>query len=163
MPIATTLPRVKGNLWGWGVGQLLLIVFFLALFVVAPVKAAAIFAGAVLLASLVVQRTAASVAQTPVSLSDSFKAIVYALFFSAVALFTQFSFMKGASKELFANPAAIAVVGWPLIAMQYGAYLLGFKIALGLTFLQSAVVAIASTVITSGAIWLISALAISQV
>lgn len=143
--------------------QLLFVVFFLALFVVAPLKAAAIFTAAVLLAALVVQATAASVTRTSVSLTDSFKAIVYSVFFTAMAVFTLFSFMKGAPKELFTSPAVLAAAGWPVLAMQYGAYLLGFKIALGLTVVQAAIVALVSTVITSGALWFIATLASRQV
>lgn len=144
-------------------GQLLFVLFFLALFVLVPLKAAGIFTGAVLLATLVVQATAAGVTSTSVSLTDAFKAIVYAFFFAAVAVFTLFSFMKGAPKELFTNPAVLAAAGWPVLAMQYGAYLLGFKMALGLTFVQAALVAIASTVITSGALWFIVTMASRQV
>lgn len=144
-------------------GQLLFVGFFLVLFVVAPVKAAAIFTGAFLLAALIVQATASTISRSSVSLTDSLKAIVYAFFFAAVAVFTIFSFMVGAPKELLTSPAAVAAAAWPLIALQYGSYALGFKIALGLTFVQAAIVAVASTVITSGAIWFISTLASSQV
>lgn len=140
-------------------GQLLFVGFFLVLFVVAPVKAAAIFAGAFLLAALVVQATASSVSRTSVSLTDSFKALVYAVFFTLVGVFTIFSFMVGAPKQLFMNPAAVSAVAGPLLALQYGSYALGFKIALGLTFIQAAIVAVASTVITSGAMWFIVKLA----
>lgn len=143
-------------------GSLLLVGFFLVLFVVAPARAAAIFTGAFVLAALVVQATATSISRTSVSLGDSFKAIVYAIFFAAVALFTIYSFMVGAPRELFANPAAVKAAAWPLFALQYGSYALGFKIALGLTLLQAAIVAVASTIITSGAIWFIARMAGGQ-
>jgi hypothetical protein len=141
------------------VAQLLFVGFFLVLFVVAPVKAAGVFLGAFLLAALVVQATAASVCRASVTLADSIKAIVYAFFFAAVAIFTLFSFMVGAPRELLTNPAVVAAAGWPLVALQYGAFVLGFKLALGLSFLQACVVSIASTAITSGALWFISRMA----
>lgn len=140
-------------------GQLLFVLFFLALFVVAPTKVAAIICGALLLAALVVQAAAAGVTRSSVSLGDSVKAIVYAVFFSAVAAFTIFSFVLGAPRELFTNPASVTALGWPLIALQYGAFVLGFKMALGLTFVQAAVVSLASTAIATGALWFIGRLA----
>lgn len=143
-------------------GQLLFALFFLALFVVAPIKAAAVFTGAIFLATLVVQATTASISRVSVSLTDAFKAIVYASFFTAVAVFTVFSFMVGAPRELFASPAAFAAASLPLIALQYGAYVLGFKVALGLTLVHAAIVALASTAITSGAFWFISKMAAIQ-
>jgi hypothetical protein len=137
-------------------GPLLVVVFFLALFIVAPLKAAAIFSGALLLSTLVVQATTASISRVNVSLTDSFKAIVYSFLFTAVAVFTIFSFMIGAPREVFMNPTAAFATGIPITLLQYGAYVLGFKIALGLTFIHSCIVAAASTLITSGAIWFIS-------
>ena len=141
-------------------GQLLVVVFFLALFIVAPIKAAAIFSGALLLSTLIVQATTASISRVNVSLTDSFKAIVYSFFFTAVAGFTIFSFMLGAPREVFMNPAASFAASLPLVLLQYGSYVLGFKVALGLTCIHSLVVAAASTLITTGAIWFISKMAI---
>lgn len=152
----------RNNHQDQGMGQLLFAIFFLALFVVAPIKVAAIFTGALFLATFVVQATTASISSVNVSLTESFKAIVYATFFSAVAVFTVFSFMVGAPRELFANSAAFAAASMPLIALQYGSFVLGFKMALGLTWLHAAIVAVASTAITSGAIWFITRMATFQ-
>ncbi len=140
-------------------GQLLFVVFFLALFIAAPLKAAAIFSGALLLSTLVVQATTASISRVNVSLTDSFKAIVYSFFFTAVAVFTIYSFMIGAPREVFMNPASLFAASLPLVLLQYGAYVLGFKVALGLTVVHSCIVAAASTFITSGAIWFIAKMA----
>lgn len=134
-------------------GQLLFVLFFLALFVAVPIKAAAIFTGALFLATLVVQATSSSISRVNVSLTDSFKAIVYACFFTVVAVFTIFSFMIGAPRELLASPTVLAAATLPLLFLQYGSFVLGFKLALGLTWLHAALVAVASTAITSGAIW----------
>jgi hypothetical protein len=140
-------------------GQLLIVLFFMALFFFAPLKAAAIFTGSVMLASLVVQATTSTISHVNVSLTDAFKALVYSFFFTAIAIFTIFSFMIGAPREVFMNPASIMAAGLPLAILQYGAYILGFKIALGLTLLHSVIVAAASTVITSGSIWFIAKMA----
>jgi hypothetical protein len=137
-------------------GQLLVVVFFLALFIAAPLKIAAIFSGALLLSTLVVQATTASISRVNVSLTDSFKAIVYSFFFTAVAIFTIYSFMIGAPREVFMNPAAAFAASIPLMLLQYGAYVLGFKVTLGLTLIHSCIVAAVSTLITSGAIWFLS-------
>jgi hypothetical protein len=143
-------------------GQLLFTLFFLALFVVAPFKAAVIFTGALFLATLVVQATTASISRVNVSITDSFKAIVYACFFTAVAVFTMMSFMIGAPRELFASAVVLTAASLPLVVLQYGSFVLGFKIALGLTWFHAAVVAVASTAITSGAVWFISKMATMQ-
>ncbi len=143
-------------------GQLLFALFFLALFVAAPFKVAATFTGALLLATLVVQATTASISRVNASITDSFKAIVYACFFTAVAVFTIFSFMAGAPRELFANTTVFAAASLPLVVLQYGSFVLGFKMALGLTWLHAAIVAVASTAVTSGAIWFITKMATMQ-
>lgn len=142
--------------------QLLFALFFLALFVFAPFKAAATFSGAIFLATLVVQTTTASISRVNVSLSDSFKAIVYACFFTAVAVFIIYSFMVGAPRSLFANTTVMAAASLPLLVLQYGSFVLGFKIALGLNWLHAAIVAVASTAVTSGAIWFITKMATTQ-
>lgn len=140
-------------------GQLLVIVFFLALFVAIPFKSAALFSGSLLLSTLVVQATTSTISRVNVSLTDSFKAIVYSFFFTVIAVFTIFSFMVGGPREIFVNPASFLAASVPLVLLQYGAYVLGFKVALGLTLLHSIIVAAASTFITSGAIWFITKMA----
>jgi hypothetical protein len=135
-------------------GQLLVVLFFLALFVVAPLKAAILFSCSILLATLVVQATTATISRVNVSLSESFKAIVLASLFSAIAIFTMISFMSGAPRGLIGNPTGFALLG-----LQYGAYVLGFRIALGLTFIHAAIVAVVSTLITSTSIWFIAKMA----
>ena len=131
-------------------GQFLTILVILAILVVAPLKAAAAILGTVLLSTLVVQTTTSTFSKVNVTLIESFKAIVLSLFFSAVAVFTTISFMRGAPREFLNNLSGMA-----LVAMQYSAYVLGFRIALGLTFFHAAVVAIASTIITSACLWFI--------
>jgi hypothetical protein len=135
--------------------QLLVVLFFLALFVVAPLKGAVLFSGAVLLATLAVQATTVAVSRVNVSLSEAFKAIVLALFFSAVAVFTSISFMHGAPRELINGANVLGLNG-----MLYGAYVLGFRIALDLTFLHAALVAVVSTLVTSTSIWFILRMAV---
>jgi hypothetical protein len=135
-------------------GQVLMLCFFLAVLVLAPLKASAIFLGALLLATLVVQATTTTISNVNVSMGSAFKAIVLSLFFSAVAMFTIISFMHGAPRFLVNN-----LSGMTLMALQYGAYILGFRMALGLTTLHAALVAIASTLITSVSILFIAKMA----
>ncbi|RZL02905.1 MAG: hypothetical protein EOP36_07110 [Rubrivivax sp.] len=131
--------------------QLLMACFFLAVLLLAPLKASAIFLGALLLATLVVQATTATMSQVRVTMGSAFKAIVLSLFFSAIATFTAISFVYGAPRFLINNLSGMALVG-----LQYGAYILGFRMALGLTTLHAAMVAVASTLITSASIWFIA-------
>jgi hypothetical protein len=139
-------------------GSILSALFFVGLFVLAPFKFAAIFTCALLFSSLVIKATAASISHVEVPLTDAFKALVYSFFFSFLAILTIFSFLKGAPREVFMSPTSIVAIGWPLVFLQYGAYVLGFKIALGVTLLHSILVAAVSTAITSGSIWLIGAM-----
>lgn len=134
----------------WVMGQLLVVLFFLAMLVVAPIKASLTFMGALLLATLVVQSVTSSISHVQVTLGASFKAIVLSLFFAAVAVFTIISFTVGAPRFMFNELSGLLLTG-----LQYGAYILGFRIALGLTFSHAAMVAIASTLITSMSIWFI--------
>ncbi|QPF71949.1 hypothetical protein G8A07_02730 [Roseateles sp. DAIF2] len=129
---------------------LLTALFFLAVFVIAPLKGALIFCGAILLATLFVQATTSAVSNAGVTLTESFKAIVLSVFFGAIAAFTVMSFMKGAPRELINGGSGLL-----LLALQHGAYVLGFRLALGLTFLHAFLVATVSTVFTSAAIWYI--------
>lgn len=138
---------------------MLFVVFFLLLFVAAPFTVAVVFSGSVLLSTLVVQATAAAISGVSVSLAQSFKAIVYSFFFTAVAVFTGFSFLIGGPQEIFANPGSAFAASVPLLALQYLAFVLGFKVALDLTLLHAIVVAAASTLITSGALWYIAKMA----
>lgn len=137
-------------------GPLLVVVFFAAVFVFAPLKGALIFCGTILLATVVVQATTSSISKVSVSLTEAFKAIVLSAFFAAVAAFTILSFMVGAPRELI-NAGS----GLGLVALQYGAYVLGFQFALGLTFAHSALVAIVSTLVTSASVWYIAKMASS--
>lgn len=137
-------------------GHLLVVVFFLAVFVVAPLKGSLVFCGTILFASVIVQATTSAIAQVSVSLTDSFKAIVLSLFFTGVAAFTVVSFIVGAPRALV-NGGSLLV----LLVLQYGAYVFGFRLALGLTYIHAALVAIVSTLVTSGAIWYIAKMSAS--
>lgn len=143
-------------------GQLLLVVFVVAVLFLAPLKVAGLLIGGLLLSTLVVQATAASVGRTPVTMGEAFKALVLSSFFSFVAILTVASFMSGAGIAALreAGPATAQglALGWSFdmaaTALLYGAYFLGFRIALGLPFLHSALVAVVSTAIISGCWWL---------
>ena len=132
-------------------GYLLTVAVFLAVFLLAPLKGALLFCGAILLAALIVQATTSAIAKVNVSLTDSFKAIVLSVFLAAVAAFTIVSFLIGAPLQLITSSGGLA-----LVALQYCFYVLGFRIALGLTFAHAATVAIVSTLLTSISIWYVA-------
>ena len=137
-------------------GPFLVVLFFVALLVFAPIKAAVAILGALLLATLAVQATTATISHVNATLTESFKAIVLAVLFTGIAMFTITSFMVGAPRSMFANPASMAISGVGLMALQYGSFVMGFRLALGLTFLHSAIVAVVSTAVTSVSIWFIA-------
>ena len=137
-------------------GPLLAVLFFVALLVFAPIKAAVAILGALLLATLAVQATTATISHVNATLTESFKAIVLAVLFTGIAMFTITSFMVGVPRSMFANPASMAISGVGLMALQYGSFVMGFRLALGLTFLHSAIVAVVSTAVTSVSIWFIA-------
>lgn len=89
-------------------------------------------------------------------MGSALKAIGLSLFFSAIAVFTIISYMHGAPRFMFDNMGGLALSGIALTGLQYGAYILGFRMALGLTTLHAAMVAMASTFITTVAVWFIS-------
>ncbi|HEX5310792.1 hypothetical protein [Aquabacterium sp.] len=140
-------------------GTVLVGLSFLVLFLIAPIKVTAIVCGSLLLCALVVQATTTTLSRVNVTLSDSFKAIIYSFFFSIIAFFTIFSFLIGGPREIFMNPASARAAAIPLILLQQGAYILGFKLALGLTLIHAFIVAVASSFITSGAFWFILTMA----
>jgi len=125
----------------------------------APLKASAILLGALMLATLVVQATTSSISHVKVTMGSAFKAIALSLFFTGVAMFTIISYMHGAPRFMFDNLGGLALSGMVITVLQYGAYILGFRLALGLTTLHAAMVAVASTFITSAALWYISKMA----
>jgi hypothetical protein len=131
--------------------QVLIVLFFLVLFMALPLKSALLFSGAVLLATLSVQASTMTVARVQVSLSESFKAIVLALFFTVIGSFTIMSFMRGGPTALMLSPFS-----WGLVVVQYGGFVLGFRMALGLTLGYAALVAAVSTAFISGVIWFIT-------
>lgn len=135
-------------------GYLLVVIFFLALFLTLPLKAAVVFCGALLLSTLVVQATTGTVARVKVTLTESFKAIVLSTFFAMVAAFTTVSFLRGAPRDLINDTSGLL-----LMVLQYTAYVLGFRMALGLIWPHAALVALLSTLITSVSIWFISSMA----
>lgn len=139
--------------------QVLMACFFLAMLFLAPLKASVILLGALLLATLVVQATTSTIANVQVTLGSALKAIGLSLFFSAIAIFTIISFIHGAPRFMFNNVGGMALSGLALTGLQYGAYILGFRIALGLTMLHAAMVAAVSTLITTMAVWFISKMA----
>lgn len=140
--------------------QLLLVTFIVAVLFIAPLKTAAVLFGGLLLATLVVQATAAGVARTPVTLGESLRAIVLSVFFSCVAMVTIWSFTtSGAMGTMMHGPDGLqwlfgTVAGLGLTIFQAVAFFLGFRVALGLPFLHSALVAVVSTTILGISLWI---------
>ncbi|MDQ8024038.1 MAG: hypothetical protein REI94_19525 [Moraxellaceae bacterium] len=124
----------------------------LALFVVALIWFAAIapahltaFVLVLMLAVVTVVRFSTNfVTGATTSYTESFKAVGLAFVFVLLALFTIISFTKGAA------PLAIVLFSGPMMLLLPVAYFLGFKIALGVSFLASIVIAIISAVASTG-------------
>lgn len=139
--------------------EAVLFVFFLLAFVlVAPPNVVAITATGLIFASLVVQTAASALCGVRVSLAASFRTLVLAFLLSMLAIFTIMSFMIGAPPEFkhaLANPLSQL--------FTFGAYVLGFRLGLGLRWPHAALVSALSSAIIGACLWAAVALASSGV
>ena len=91
----------------------------------------------------IVSITTRMVAGTEPSLIDSAKAVALSFFLLAIALVTLFSF-------LFGTGATISgLASWLVVAAFFSAYVLGYKISLGIHFTASAIIAVVSTIVST--------------
>jgi hypothetical protein len=123
---------------------LLLIGFGLFVVFLAPLKVTAAILLTLVVVAVTVKVVTRTVAQTDVSLGSSLGAVALALAFAAIMLFTLFSFSVGTGITQFFGLSAILV-----LAAFLASYVLGFKLALHLTWGSGSLVALIATVITA--------------
>jgi len=124
--------------------HLLLIGFGLFLLFLAPLKIAAALLLTLAVVAFTVKTVTRAVSGTEVSLAASLRAVGLALAFAAILLFTLLSFSAGTGITQFLGLSALAVLAAFLVA-----YVLGFKLALGLNWGSGSLVALVATVITT--------------
>lgn len=130
--------------------EAVLFVFFLLAFaLVAPPHVVAFTATGLLVATLVVRTTASLLSGVRVSLAAAFRTLVLTFLLSMLASITLMSFVVGTPPE-FKN----TLTSLGANVFSFGAYVLGFRIGLGLTWPHAALVAVVSSLIIGGCIWL---------
>lgn len=127
----------------------LFVLFLLAFVLVAPAKIVAFTAAGLCAASLIVQATANAFAGVHVTLSGAFKTLVITFLLSTLAAFILMSFALGGAIEF-----QHSVTSFAANVFTYGAYVLGFRIGLGLTWRYAAIVAAISSLVVGACIWL---------
>jgi hypothetical protein len=120
---------------------LLFIGAFLFFAFIAPLKITLAACLMLLLVTTAVRFTTRAVAGVASSYGETAKAMALSFFFVVIAFFTLLSFSKGTGVTQFTGLA-----GYLVFFAFLGAYVLGFKLSLGLSFVASSVVAVVSTV-----------------
>lgn len=111
-----------------------------------PIKVTLATSVSLLLITSLIRHLAYAIGGVAVSYGDAFKAIGNSFVFLAVAVFTLLSFLKGSGIAHISGLPGIAVFGTFLAA-----YVLGFQVSLRLSFGTSALIALASTLASTGA------------
>ena len=117
---------------------------FLWLAVVAPAKVTASVILALILVTSIVKLTATFVVGES-TFSASFKSIALSFAFLGMAFITLLSFSQWTGINGIAGLSSVSIFGGFLLA-----YLFGFKLGLGISFVASLVVALVSTLISGG-------------
>ena len=123
---------------------LLLIGLGLFVLFLAPLKVAVAMLLTLLVVAATVKAVAKAVAGTEVSLGASLRAVGLGLTFATVLLVTLLSFSAGTGVTQFLGMSALLV-----LAAFLAAYVLGFKLALGVTWGAASLVALIATLVTS--------------
>lgn len=128
--------------------QLVLVLVFVAFAISAPIKVTALCATLLLLITLTVVAVTHAVAGVSTTVSSAFKAVFLSLCFLAIWLLTLLSYVKGSGSASFHDLSLLM-----LLASLFGAFVMGFKVALPLSFSSSAIVAVLSAGISGALIW----------
>jgi hypothetical protein len=113
---------------------------FLFFAFIAPLKVTLAACLLLLVVTTVVRFTTRAVAGVESSYGEAAKAMALSFFFLVIAFFTLLSFATGTGVTQFTGLA-----GYLVFLAFFVAYVLGFKLSLGLSFVASGVVAIVST------------------
>lgn len=131
------------------VEAVLFVFFLLAFALVAQPHVVAVTATGLLIASLIVQPTARALSGVKVSLAAAFRTLVLTFLLSMLAAFTVMSLLIGARPEFVSTLTNLGAN-----ALAFGAYVLGFRVGLGLNWGHAAIVAAMSSLIIGACVWL---------
>lgn len=112
----------------------------------APMKVTVVTSLFLLLVTSLIRYSAQAIGGAEVSFSEAVKAIGSSIFFLVIAAFTLLSFLVGSPIHKISGLPAIAVLGG-----FFFAYVLGFKLSLGISFASGAAVALIATIVSTGA------------
>lgn len=111
-----------------------------------PIKVTLATSVSLVLITSLIRYLAYSMSGVAVSLSDAVKAIGNSFLFLVIAVFTLLSFLKGSGVTHISG-----LPGFAVFAAFLAAYVLGFQASLRLSFGTSAVIALLSTLASTGA------------
>lgn len=128
--------------------QIILIIFLGFFVAIAPMKVTLLGLFAIGIITAIVQVTSNMIGGTKFTIGESFKAVAWSVLFMAAGIFTAISLMHGSGPNDSAQRALIAGI------LPYIGYTLGFRLALGVTFLHAAAIAIVSTALSIVFFWI---------
>jgi len=117
---------------------------FLFFAFIAPLKITLAACLMLLLVTTVIRFTTRAVAGVESSYSEAAKAMALSFFFLVIAFFTLLSFASGTGVNQFTGLA-----GYLVALVFFAAYVLGFKLSLGISFVASGLIAVVSTVVST--------------
>ena len=129
---------------------LLFVGAFLFFAFIAPLKVTLAVSALLVVVPLVVMGSARVVANTSASYGEAFKSVALAVMFLALSLFTLVSFSRGTGVSQFEG-----LSGWVVLGFLLGSYVLGFKVGLSISLVGSVLVALASTLVSGGMLWVV--------
>lgn len=118
-----------------------------------PLKVTLATAVSLVLITSIIRYVAHSMSGVAISFGDAVKAIGNSFIFLVIAVFTLFSFLKGTGVTHISGLPGLGVFGAFLAA-----YILGFQVSLRLSFGTSSVIALVSTLASTGAFLLVRSL-----
>jgi hypothetical protein len=125
---------------------------FLFFAFIAPLKITLATCLMLLIITTVVRFTTRAVAGVESSYGEATKAMALSFFFLVIAFFTLLSFASGTGVTQFTGLA-----GYLVFLAFFAAYVLGFKLSLGISFIASSLVAVVSAVASTGLFFLFRA------
>lgn len=128
---------------------LLFIGAFLFFAFIAPIKATLVTCVMLLLVTGVVRAVARGVAGVDTTWGEAARGLGLSFVFLIVAMFTVYSLSKGTGMTVFAG-----LSGWLVLLGFFSAYVLGFKISLGVGTMASSAVALSAAVTSIAVLFL---------
>lgn len=119
----------------------LLVMVVLFLLVLFPIHYTAPFIASFVLTPLLVSMASSALIKVPLSFWDIIKGMILSVLFVVLAVI--------AAMAVFGSIQASGLFAIVLLLLMFAAFVLGYKVALGLNFMASAIIAVLSTVINA--------------